>query len=185
MKRTTEKKQTLEDIANSIISITGDDEHLSKISLKALEGIYSQLSGKEVEKPPPTEEETSRDFSFFIKDTPIYSSLLEDIENSQFEKLPPKPKSKELSELDDKILRKIQCDVARKISKNDLVNIAKFLSNRFQITLLKRNKRSKKSVLDWISANWEMFEPSLPEAVKASANPSTATETDDNKDQEN
>ena len=46
MRRTTEKKQTLEDICNSINRIVSDDEYLCKISLNILNSIINGFKDK-------------------------------------------------------------------------------------------------------------------------------------------
>ena len=191
MKRN-EKKQTIEDIAKNLLLLANDDEHITKQLLPELEQLLVEFSPQT--QPFPNEEETTKEFMQFFKETSLFSELQANEIDSSNSDLQPLSKriQKPSSNHSEKIVWEIQRRKAKPVTKVDLLNIAKYLSAKYQKPIPKRDKKAKGRILDWISDNWDIFQPCLEEAIdyaldnaKETPNKASTTEQDDTSTNEN
>ncbi|EAY20318.1 hypothetical protein TVAG_192940 [Trichomonas vaginalis G3] len=164
VRRTTEKKQTLNDIHDSILTILSDDPHLRKIAIKPLNELLYRLTDKPIETPAETKDEAT-EFYESIKEDNALPSILDDLENNLVSKQ-SQSKDKAISDNAQEILQVIQKNANRKLKSVDLKIIAQYFSAKHSIPILKKLKKSKMRLLEWMSHNWGTFEPSLNDAIQ-------------------
>jgi hypothetical protein len=141
------KPVSLRELANSIEKITGDDEILTKITLRYLRSLQIHLKNHH---PLPD--------SFFtnilVHNWP-YSSSPPPPE--QFEAsltvIPPPTTSKALDRVESDYLTRIQKGVGRRIKGIELGTLCKALSARAFVYLPKKSLISKQRMLAWIVEN--------------------------------
>ena len=186
-----EKKQTIDDIAKNLLLLANDDEHITKQLLPELEHLLEQFSPQYQQQSQSLagEDEVAKEFAQYLKDNSLFYQLQESenhSSNSDLQSL-SKRNSKQISNHAEKIVWEIQKRKSESVKKVDLLNIAKYLSGKYQKTIPKRDKKAKGRILEWISNNWDIFEPSLHEAIdyalnkdKESTNKASTTENDEN-----
>jgi len=162
MRRTTEKKQTIEDIANSIVIIAGDDEYLSKIALNSLKELLHQFKEPFEIENQFTFDSTCEAFANYLENhNEIANNDKDHVPNSEY----CSSLNKALPESSARCLTFIQRYAEKKLKLADLMVIANHLTRIHNIELPKKLKSSKSRILLWFSRNWEIFQPSIPDIV--------------------
>ncbi|OHS98213.1 hypothetical protein TRFO_35451 [Tritrichomonas foetus] len=154
-KRRTDRVPTIQDIADSIEQICGDDEITSKIVLKYITSLNTAL-------------QNGGPFESFIDPSTISSYFWPygpppdiNIQSTPKQVEPFISRRHTIKDNTLPILNKMQQEMGRKLLQQDLIVIGKMISSELSIPLKKKTRQSKARILEWIASNYDAIDPVL------------------------
>lgn len=178
-RKRSDRIQSLNDIANSIIKMTGDDEILTKISLTFISSLKTAIENNE--QLTKFYDPSSIAINFWPYGSPPQAgddeiNEIPEINQLGIQPTLDHPTRRTMNDNSLHILHKMQQETGKKLSQFDLIHIAKHISTKLKIPLKKRERQSKVRVLEWIQTNFEIIEPALPELLHEYKNFATENE---------